>query len=382
MLSHPRREAPLKLPPARVTVPPSDIPGLLSDFEAILKSGRLTLGPFTEEFESAYADSIKVEYAVAVNSGTSALEILLRCLNVSGRKVIVPTNTFFATPAAALHAGGRVELVDVGEHMMVDPGQLERAIDPTTAAVVVVHVGGYVHPEIHQIRDICTDKHVPLLEDAAHAHGSRLGGDYAGGFGDAAAFSFYPTKLMTTAEGGMITTADPSIAARARVFRDQGKEGFGKNYHVELGYNWRMNEFSAAIGIHQLRHLKEFIHTRASAAKKYGAGLRSIPGLRPMSFPNGSVPNFYKYVAFLESGVSRNDLKTRLSAQHQVSLSGEVYEIPCHLQPVFKSESVELFGDLRTAERLCADHVCLPIYSDMTGAELEYVLAALRSVFT
>ena len=355
---------------------------MLSDFEVILKSGRLTLGPFTEEFESAYADSIKVEYAVAVNSGTSALEILLRCLNVSGRKVIVPTNTFFATPAAALHAGAKVEFVDVQEHMMVDPDQLEKAIDPTTAAVVVVHVGGYVHPEIHRIQDICTDKHVPLLEDAAHAHGSRLGRDYAGGFGDAAAFSFYPTKVMTTAEGGMIATANPSIAARARVFRDQGKEGFGKNYHVELGYNWRMNELSAAIGLHQLRHLNEFIRARTSAAQKYTERLRSMTTLRPMPFPNESVPNFYKYVAFLESGVSRNDVKTRLSTNHQVSLSGEVYEIPCHLQPVFKSRSVELYADLRLAERMCAEHVCLPIYSDMTRAELEYSLAALQSVLT
>src|SRR5439155_1864043 len=179
MLCRSRREASLNLPPARVTIPPGDIAGMLSDFEAILKSGRLTLGRFTEEFESVYADSINVDHAVAVNSGTSALEILLRCLNVSGRKVIVPTNTFFATPAAALHAGGRVELVDVGEHMMMDPDQLESAIDPTTAAVVVVHIGGYVHPEIHRIRDICADKHIPLVEDAAHAHGSRLGEDYA-----------------------------------------------------------------------------------------------------------------------------------------------------------------------------------------------------------
>src|SRR5439155_14504813 len=158
----------------------------------------------------------------------------------SGKKVIVPTNTFFATPAAALHAGTKVTLVDVGKHLMMNPDQLEEAFDIDTGAVLVVHIGGYVHPEIDRIRDICSDRRVPLIEDAAHAQGSQFRGSRAGTFGEAAAFSFYPTKVMTSGEGGMITTNDRSIDKRARVFRDQGKAGFSANYHVELGYNWRM----------------------------------------------------------------------------------------------------------------------------------------------
>src|SRR5207245_1323303 len=146
----------LKLPPARVTVPRADLVEILSDLETVIKSGRLTLGPFTALLESEFASFVRTDHGIAVNSGTSALEIILRCLGTSGKEVIVPTNTFFATPAAALHAGARVTLVDVGNHMMMSPDQMEESLNVDTGAVLVVHIGGYVHPEIGRIRDICS----------------------------------------------------------------------------------------------------------------------------------------------------------------------------------------------------------------------------------
>jgi len=372
----------VKLPPARVTIPEHDFDEILSDFTKVLKSGRMTLGPYTEAFESEYASFMGSGYAVAVNSGTSALEIILRCLDATGKKVIIPTNTFFATPAAALHTGARVTLVDVGNHMMMDPTQLEESLDSNTAAVVVVHIGGYVHPEICRIRDICSDHHVPLIEDAAHAQGSRLRGKLAGGFGEAAAFSFYPTKVITAGEGGMITTNDLSVVKRAKILRDQGKASFNTNYHVELGYNWRMCELNAIVGLHQLRHLEEFVTHRRAIAERYAEGLRVVDGLTPLAYPSESTPNFYKYIAILGDGVSRARVKSELKTKYDVSLSGEVYEVPCHLQPVFKSAQVDRHGEMREAERVCDRHVCLPVYSDMTASEQEYALSALGSVFT
>jgi len=362
----------MKLPPARITIPAIDIPEIEADFREVLRSGVLTLGPFTEEFEAAFASSLGIEHAIAVNSGTSALEIILRCLDVSGKNVIIPTNTFFATPAAALHAGARVKLVDIESHMMIDPDAVERSIDSATAAVIVVHIGGYIHPAIHQIRDTCADHKIPLVEDAAHAHGSRLANQVAGTFGAAAGFSFYPTKVITSAEGGILTTNDQTIAKRARIFRDQGKAGFGTNYHVELGYNWRMSELHAVLGLHQLRRLRQFVARRTAVAEKYSEGLRGSADLTPMAYPKQGGPNFYKYVVFLKTKALRKVIKERLETQYGMSLSGEVYETPCHMQPVFRSSSaVESKGTLSIAEDLCTRHVCLPIYSDMSDSELE-----------
>src|SRR5207245_9598296 len=139
------------IPPGRVTIHRYDITELLENFRTILGSGRLTLGPYTEEFELAWSKWVGCRYSVAVNSGTSALEIILRSLNVVGKTVLVPTNTFFATPAAALHAGARVKFLDVGDHLMIDESALEQAIDSEVAAIMVVHIGGYVHPEMKRV---------------------------------------------------------------------------------------------------------------------------------------------------------------------------------------------------------------------------------------
>jgi len=369
----------MRIPPARVTIPEEDLDEMTTCLRRVLKSGRLTLGPFTEEFESAFRSVAGTEYTIAVNRGTSALEIILRCLGVNGKTVIVPTNTFFATPAAVLHAGGRVKLLDVAPHLMINSADLEEAIDSNVAAVVVVHIGGYVHPEIKAITEICEAGHVPLIEDAAHAHGSTFDGYPAGNFGTAGAFSFYPTKVITAAEGGMITTDDPAVYKKARTLRDQGKAEFGANFHTELGYNWRMSELSAVVGLAQLRRLHEFIATRTMVASKYAEGLATIPKIERLAFPENSKPNFYKYLAILADTNQKRELKRRLKDEFDISLSGEVYETPCHSQPVFQTEQIERFGSLDRSEDLCGRHVCLPIFSDMTVEEVEYVLASTRT---
>ena len=372
----------MRVPAARVTIPEQDKPRIFADFEEVLRSGRLTLGPFTEQFEQAYASMIRVDHAIAVNSGTSALEIIFRSLGVAGRKVVIPTNTFFATPAAAIHAGARVVLVDVDYSLMLDASMLERIIDRDTAAIVVVHIGGYVHPEIGRIREISEKHDIPLIEDAAHAHGSQLNGDFAGTLGLAAAFSFYPTKVLTTGEGGMITTNDEKLAKDARILRDQGKANFNTNFHTKLGYNWRMGELNAALGIHQLKRLPEFLSCRRRTAKIYTNGLHSMPGVVQSGIVASSNPNFYKFVVVLKKDRSRSEIKQKLKSDFEISLSGEVYDIPCHLQPVFMDLESVSHGPLLQSEDLCSRHICLPMYSDMTEAEANYVLHALKAVLT
>jgi len=367
----------MRVPPASIHIPEEDRAWILGRIDECLQSGRLTLGEYGAALEADFAQRCGVRYAAAVSSGTSALEIILRALGVQGREVIVPTNTFFATAAAVAHAGGRVRFADCDPaSFALDVDSLKAALSAETAAVIVVHIGGIITPRIDEIRAICDAAGVPLVEDAAHAHGCALGGRPAGSLGRAASFSFYPTKVITSGEGGMIVTDDESLYREALIYRDQGKEGFTTNYHVRLGYNWRLSEPHAIIGLAQLRRLDEFIARRAEIASVYDGGLTGLaPRLVPVRPPAGSVCNYYKYIVML-NGIDRAGLKKMMREEFDVGLSGEVYETPCHQQPVFASASG---GSLPMAEELCARHICLPVSARMTVEDARYVAEALES---
>ena len=365
-----------KVPAARVVFSAESQAWVHERLTEVLSTGALTLGKYTQQFEKEFSDYIKVGYAVAVNSGTSALEIPLRIFGVGGREVIVPTNTFFATAAAVVHAGGIPRLVDIDEKDLVpDLETLERAVSAKTAGIIVVHIGGAISPRIPEIRSYCRSKGLFLLEDAAHAQGSSLNGQFAGTFGDAAAFSFYPTKVMTSGEGGMIVSNDAKIQEEALIYRDQGKAGFLENKHTRMGYNWRLSEIHALLGIVQLQNLKPFIERRNAVARIYNEGVPRLKSLRPLAIPDGVVSNYYKYVALLDPAIDRPALKKQLREEHGVSLSGEVYELPLHFQPIFKEFGR---GTYPKAEKFCKTHVCLPVYSDMSEDEADYVVWSLE----
>ena len=373
----------MKIPAAKIYFPEEDRKDLLKQIDGILESGQLTLGKYTREFEEQFAAYVGTKYAIAVNSGTSALEIPLRALDVKGHLVIVPTNTFFATPASVIHAGGEVIFADVTEdNICIDPESVKENIREDTKGIIVVHIGGVVPPQIKEIQEICEDHGLFLIEDAAHAHGSTLDGKKAGGFGDAAAFSFFPTKVMTSGEGGMITTDDEKIYKRALVFRDQGKAGVSGNIHTELGYNWRMSEIHAVIGLSQFRRLNEFIGVRRQIARIYDEELKRINGVMPMIIPQNVKSNYYKYVGLLDKGIDRAAIKKELKEKYDVSLSGEVYELPCHLQPIFKEIFRYENGEYPRAEDLCERQICLPISAAMTEEEAIYVIDSLKEVIT
>ena len=370
----------MKIPAAKIYFPEEDRKELLEQIDEILASGQLTLGKYTKEFEERFAAYVGTEYAIAVNSGTSALEIPLRALDVKGHSVIVPTNTFFATPASVIHAGGKVIFADVTENLCIDPESVKKNIREDTKGVIAVHIGGIIPPQVKDIQEICKDYGLFLIEDAAHAHGSTLDGKKAGGFGDAAAFSFYPTKVMTSGEGGMITTDDKKIYERALVFRDQGKAGFYGNVHTEMGYNWRMSEIHAAIGLSQFARLEAFIADRRRIAKIYDEELKKVRGVTPIKIPPEVKSNYYKYAAMLDEGIDRADLKRELKEKYEVGLSGEVYELPCHLQPIFK----ELYGFtdevFQVAEDVCKRQICLPVFATMTEDQARCVVDSLKEV--
>jgi dTDP-4-amino-4,6-dideoxygalactose transaminase len=207
-----------------------------------------------------------------------------------------------------------------------------------------------------------------------------LNGKRAGTFGIAAAFSFYPTKVMTSGEGGMITTDNENIYNRAMVFRDQGKTGFFGNVHTEMGYNWRISEIHAAIGLSQFARLGEFIAHRRKIAKIYDEELGRIDGVTLLEIPSEVKSNYYKYVAFLKDGIDRASLKKELKEKYNVGLSGEVYELPCHLQPIFKDRYGFRGGEFPIAEDLCQRQICLPVFAQMSDEQAKYVVQSLGEV--
>jgi len=366
------------VPAARIQFLPEDRAWISERLEEILASGQLTLGKYGTQFERKFADLCGCRHAIAVNSGTSALEIILRVLGVGGKEVLVPTNTFFATAAAVIHAGGRPALIDMDpESFGIRPEDIEKRLTPKTVGVIVVHIGGIVSCRILELRDLCQKKGIWLVEDAAHGHGSSYDGIRAGAFGIASAFSFYPTKVMTSAEGGMILTGDDHIAEEARIYRDQGKASFTQNAHIRMGYNWRMSEPHAVIGLRHLERLFEMIADRQRVARVYDQSLKEFRNLSPLEIPAGGVCNYYKYVAVLKGKADRKALKTLLRDRYGVSLSGEVYEEPLHKQPVFREYAS---GPLPVSEDYCARHICLPIFSGMKEEEAQQVHRALKEV--
>ena len=367
------------VPAARPVFPAEDRARIAALIEESLASGALTLGALTARFERAVVDRVGTRYAVAVSSGTAALEIVLRTIGVAGREVIVPTNTFFATAAAVVHAGATPRLVDIDARTLaLSVDTVRPALTENTAAVIGVHIGGVVSPDVCAVRELCDDRGVIFVEDAAHGHGAGLRGAHAGTFGYAGTFSFYPTKVVTSGEGGMIVTDDERLRDEARVYRDQGKAGFLGGEHVRMGHAWRMSELHAAVGLVQWERLDEFVANRRRIAALYDDALDDIPALTAVKPPPDCEPNYYKYVATLAPGLDRDALKRVLREEHRVALSGEVYARPLHHEPVFQALAT---GPLPVAEDVCARHVCLPVHSDMTVEEAEHVTAALDKVF-
>jgi perosamine synthetase len=366
------------VPPARVDFTAEDRQWIADRIQEVLASGRLTLGAYGEEFERRFAEYLGAKHAVAVNSGTSALEIIFRTLGVEGRDVLVPANTNYATVAAVVHAGGRPVLMDTdAETLGTAPEEVQRCITPNIAGAVVVHIGGLVSHRMAELKEVLDRRGLWLVEDAAHAHGSFHDGIAAGTFGIAGGFSFYPTKVMTSGEGGMIVTNDDRIAAEARIYRDQGKASFTQNIHVRHGYNWRLSEPHAVIGVRHLERLPEMLESRRQAAALYDQAFAESELIEPLRVTEGGVCNYYKYIVLPRGPIHRAAVKQKLRETYGVIVGGEVYEEPIQRQPVFRDLATR---PLPISEDICARHLCLPMFSGLTESQVEQVVEAINAV--
>lgn len=375
----------MRIPLLRLAYDEEDIAFIREGIVEVLRSGFLTMGDKVRTFERLFADFIGVQHAVAVNSGTSALEIALRTKGVTGKTVLVPDITYMATPISVVHAGGKVRFVDVmPENLSMDPDDLLWKIDGNVAGVIPVHIGGIISPYFWEIKKICDEHGLFIVEDAAHAHGSCIDGKKAGTLGLSGAFSFYPTKVMNTAEGGMVTTNDEEIYDMAIVLREHGKRDHRFNVHTEFGYNWRFSELHALLGIQQMRKLDQILSDRIRIAHWYDSKLKDFEKITLVHIPENIVCTYYKYIVYLAPQFDRDRVKQTMREQYQVYLTGEVYADPCHSQPVFQKYPETLAdlcpGGFPGSDYVSSRQICLPLYPGLTEAEVEYVVESLAQV--
>ena len=387
------------VPIIRIPFDDEDRDFMQSGIADVFGSGFLTQGKYTQEFEAQFSAFTGAKHSVAVNSGTAALEVILRALGVEGGSVIVPTNTFMATALAAIHAGNRVIFADSDpETLSLDVDDVARRIEPDTRAVMLVHIGGIITPRFQELQALCESRGLFLIEDCAHAHGSSIDGRSAGTLGVAGAFSFFPTKPLTTGEGGMVTTDDDGVAERARMIRNQGKDPNQGGHIGELGHNYRLSEVTAMIGVQQMHRAEEFLEDRRRIARFYDQALADFSGLRAQVVPPGTVSSYYKYVVFLDPAYERADVKRTMKEKYGVSLPGEVYADLCHDEPLWQRYTY--CGRRRDAEPVfcprwpgCGcdkaqsgfegavqgskEHLCLPLYPGLGDEVLQYVMDSL-----
>jgi len=375
----------MKIPILRIPFRDEEISSAQNSIGEVLKSGQLAMGKYVAEFERKFAEFVGTKYAIGVNSGTSALEICLRAMDVRNSSVIVPTNTFMATATSVIHAGGKVIFSDVlKKDLCMDPEDLKEKIQKNTKAVILVHIGGIISSELKAILEICDDHKLTLIEDAAHAHGSTIDGKKAGALGIAGAFSFYPTKVMTCGEGGMITTDNEDIYKSALMLRDHGKPDHRFNKHTEFGYNWRLSEIHAIIGLEQMNKIDWILSERRRVARIYDETLRDVESIELIKIPLNIESSYYKYIVYLKEELNRDYIKNEIMNEYEVELTGEVYADPCHSQPVFKKYPEMMLNEesdkFPGAEYVCNRHICLPLYPGLTEEEISYVVESLKNV--
>tara|TARA_B100000029_G_scaffold514502_1_gene617587 strand:- start:1209 stop:2330 length:1122 start_codon:yes stop_codon:yes gene_type:complete len=357
-----------------------DIDFITRNLEDILQGNSfLSQYKYSEEFESKFAEYIGTDFAVSCNSGTSALELIFRALDVKDKEVILPSNTFIATANAIINAGAKPIFADCNDDMCMDYDSVMSLINKNTIAVCYVHIGGLVSESALQLSAFCLENNIYFVEDAAQAHGSSNMDRKAGSLGVAAGFSFFSTKVMTTGEGGMVTTNDQSLVEKMKSIREFGKvkKGIYTNYHTSLGYNWRMPEVSALMGIRQLLSIESFINERKKIAEIYDSFLCHEKNIRIISPSSNSRFNNFKYIIILNEA-------DRESVHHSlqelgISMSGYVYELPLHKQPVFKPYN---HISLPKTEYLCSQHICLPIYPELSKEDAEYISKSLIDVIS
>ncbi|MBI4614532.1 MAG: DegT/DnrJ/EryC1/StrS family aminotransferase [Planctomycetes bacterium] len=344
--------------------------------DSVLRSPELALGPWTVRFEELVRLRLGAAHAVAVNSGTSALHLLVRAFGTRpGDEIVTTPFSFVASANAALFEGARPIFADIDETTFnLDPGAVERAIGPRTRAILAVHVFGLPCP-MEELAGIASRRGVPLIEDACEALGATYRERPAGAIGAASTLAFYPNKQITTGEGGMVLTQDGEIARLVRSMANQGREsGAGWFDHVRMGYNYRMDEMSAALGAVQMERLDEILAARSRVAASYRARLAEIEGVRPLDDPPWATRSWFVHPVRLDRAYDRDRLAEGM-ARRRVQTAR--YFPPIHLLPFYRDRFGHRPGDFPVTERVSASLLALPFYNALSDSDVAEIAGRL-----
>lgn len=336
----------------------------------VLESGMIADGEHVRQFESEFADYVGTEHAIATSSGTTALHTMLAAAGIGEDDVVLTTPfSFVASANAIVHAGGTPVFADIDpETFNLDPEAAREVIQQRgdVTAIMPVHLYG-LPAEMDAFRDLAAEFDLQLFEDAAQAHGATYRGEMVGSLADAAAFSFYPTKNMTTGEGGMVTTDDDEVAERARKLVNHGRSGTYE--HELIGYNYRMTNIQAVIGLDQLHRLPEWVDSRQTNAEQLTDRLRDIEGLRTPVVPDERTHSFHQYTVVTDD---RAAVKSTLDSA-DVGY-GVYYPTTIPDQPAYETDAT-----VPVARRLATDVLSLPIHPQVDNHAIETIADVVRT---
>jgi len=363
-----------KIPIAKPDIGPEELEAV----KEVLESGMLVQGKKVKQFEAKFAEYIDVEHAVAVSNGTTALDVALKALNIgAGDEVITSAFSFIASGNCVLFQNAKPVFTDIDPKTFnIDPSDVAEKITPKTKAIIPVHIFGQP-TKMDELKQIAEDKKIPLVEDAAQAHGAEYKGQKAGSMGTIGCFSFYATKNMITGEGGMITTNDQKLADKTRLLRSHGE--IKKYTHNVLGYNYRMTDLCAAIGLVQLKKLDKFNEKRRENANLLSKGIQKIKGLTAPYVSKDVKHVFHQYVMRVDDdySMSRDELSSYL-AENGVGAAVH-YPIPIYRQPLY----MELgYGTKKcpNTEDACKRVLSLPVHPLVKKEDIDYILTVLKDV--
>ncbi len=344
----------------------------IKEVEAVLRSGFIAQGPKVAEFEEKFAEYIGTRHAIATSSGTTALHVALLCAGIGkGDEVITTPFSFAATANSVLYTGGKPVFVDIDPKTYnINHEKIEEAITDKTKAIMPVHLYGQP-ADMDQICKIAEDHDLKVIEDAAQAHGAIYHGKKIGSLGDMACFSFYPTKNITTGEGGIITTDDDAFNKDARAIRAHGESE--RYEHVTLGYNFRMTDIAAAIGVVQLKRLEEFNEKRIENAEYLTEHINSIKGIKSPYVAQNVKHVFHQYTVRVEEG-KRDELKEFLN--NEGIGTGVHYPRTIYNQKLY--EDLGYTADCPEAEKAAAEVLSLPVNPTLSAEDFGKIVSVLQ----
>lgn len=355
--------------PFKVSFSKEEIKFFLSRAESALFEGSLIPGKNNAELEKKFAEFIGAKYAVTVSTGTTALEVIFRIFELANYEVLVPANTNYATAEAAIRAGAKPVLYD--SDIFPDFENIKTQITSVTKAIVLVHIGGYISPEIEKIVDYCKQHNLLLIEDASHAHGSQYIKKSAGTFGHASAFSMFATKILTTSEGGIIVSNNQKVRRLGLIYRDQGKDTEGIR-NIVFGSAWRMSELHAALGLAQMPNAAKCIRRNNEIVNFYIQHLDQSKLEIP--YDANAYYSGYKFVVLARSHKDRESLKSFL-VENDIKPGKGIYDVPLHQQPALSSLNLSKYPK---SEKFAKTHLCLPIWKGLSDKEVEKVVDAVN----